>query len=58
MMPTNAPSRADYLLATAGVALLAGVTVGLASSVPLQFAGAAGSLLAGIPIAHGLAHPP
>lgn len=58
MLPTDTPSRADYLLAAAGLALLGGLVVGFVSEIPLQFAGAAGSMLAGIPLADGFVRPP
>lgn len=58
MLPTDAPTRADYLLAAAGVALVCGLMIGVVSDVPLQVAGVAGSLVAGIPIADGLVRPP
>lgn len=58
MLPADAPSRFDYLLAVMGAALLCGFGVGWLSAVPLRIAGGAGSVVASVALAHGLLRPP
>ena len=58
MLPADAPTRSDYLLAAMGAALFGGLAVGWLSAVPLGIAGGAGSLVASVALADGMVRPP
>lgn len=45
-LPSDAPAWTDIVLVVMGVALLAGLSYGWMSSVPLRVAGSVGSIIA------------
>jgi hypothetical protein len=51
-------TRFDYLLVAMGIALLAGVGYGVATSTPLAFAASGGSLVASAFMAAGFVYHP
>lgn len=57
-IPDEAPTRFDALLVLTGLALLAGVVVGVFSTVPLDVGSAAGSLVAGAVLLDGVVRNP
>ena len=57
-IPDGAPTRFDALLVLMGLALFAGVGIGLLSTVPLGVGSAAGSLIAGAVLLDGVVWNP
>ncbi|SHG75822.1 hypothetical protein [Halobaculum gomorrense] len=58
MLPTDAPSRPDALLAVVGVALVAATLATVAFGMPFRVTGAAGSVIGAVAIADGVFRNP
>jgi len=58
VLPTDAPSRPDALLALVGAALATAVVATVAFGLPFRVTGAAGSLVGAVAIADGVFRNP
>ena len=57
-LPSNAPAPTDLVLVVMGVALVAGLSFGWMSSVPLRIAGSVGSIVAAAILLGGMVWNP